>query len=270
VFQSVALPGLPRPVSNDREVAQPRLAPRFATCSRHRKAPGASDPHYLCRVSKHAHTRAKKRRTRRVNQESHSQGQGRGPQERAARHSSTSFEIGWRIASRVSQHTRQESRWATLLGYTILNCQTTADVCKQHSCFCCRSACLRVANAFALSGTCGRSLIAVLSDTLQCVQVIKARQHRPDKRKQAPWKLAIDDETLQQGMTSSRFLAIAGDLSGISRQHVQRPLWSHTVASRDVSHHPGRSGIAKSLDSYCGAGCWPTMFMRAFEAGWSL
>jgi hypothetical protein len=67
-------------------------------------------------------------------------------------------------------------------------------------------------------GTSGRSLFAVLADTVECLKVLRARERDKVKSRQAsrlaslpawvPPPLAIDDDTLREGMRSSHFLAL--------------------------------------------------------------
>jgi hypothetical protein len=60
-------------------------------------------------------------------------------------------------------------------------------------------------------GTSGRSLFAVLADTVECLKVLRACKR--DKAKAwVPPPLAIDDETLREGMRSSHSVASIVDL----------------------------------------------------------
>ena len=60
-------------------------------------------------------------------------------------------------------------------------------------------------------GTSGRSLFAVLADTVECLKVLRVCKR--DKAKAwVPPPLAIDDETLREGMRSSHSVASIVDL----------------------------------------------------------
>ena len=67
-------------------------------------------------------------------------------------------------------------------------------------------------------GTSGRSLFAVLADTVECLKALRVRERDNAKRRHAsrllslpawvPPPLAIDDDTLREGMRSSHSLAL--------------------------------------------------------------